>query len=187
MLVRTGLTKGAFFHHFASKNELARAVIQRFADRDRELAESLSARAERLGHDPVQRLLLVVGLMEEMAEQLTDPNHGCLFASYVYESQLFDTGVHDVIRAGFLHWRAMVGKKVRAAMKHRRPALPVDADEVADMLNVVIEGAYVLGKSVGDSTMLARQLRHYRAYLEMLFGVQPATRVRRPRPMTASR
>jgi TetR/AcrR family transcriptional repressor of nem operon len=180
VLRATGLAKGAFFHHFASKADLARAVIQRFADRDRELADTLVERAERLGHDPVQQLLLVVGFMEEMAEELTDPDHGCLFAAYAYESQLFDVDVHAIIRKSFLHWRQLLAEKVRAAIRHRRPVVSVSAVEVADMLNVVVEGAYVLGKSTTDPGMLARQLKHYRTYLEMLFGV-PAHAARRRR------
>jgi TetR/AcrR family transcriptional repressor of nem operon len=173
VLEGTGLTKGAFFHHFRSKNDLGHAIIQRFAERDQELLRTLTERAERLTSDPLQRLLITVGLMEEMAEQLTDPNHGCLFASYAYESQLFDDDIHGIIRDGFHLWRQKIGDMMRAASAHRPPRVPVDVDELADMLNVVVEGAYVLGKSFGDSTMLARQLRHYRAYLEMVFAVEP--------------
>ncbi|HJU91206.1 MAG TPA: helix-turn-helix domain-containing protein [Gemmatimonadaceae bacterium] len=179
VLERTGLTKGAFFHHFKSKNELANAVIQRFADHDRALLDNLLDRAERLSSDPMQQVLILVGLMEEMADQLTDPNHGCLFASYVYEAQLFDTEVHRIIRDAFHLWRDRLGQKLRDAVAHRPPRVEVDIDELADMLSVIVEGAYVLGKSLGDSSMLARQLRHYRSYLELVFGLDarvPAAR-----------
>ena len=37
ILEQVGVTKGAFFHHFKTKNDLARALIQRFAEADREL------------------------------------------------------------------------------------------------------------------------------------------------------
>ena len=171
VLERTGLTKGAFFHHFKSKNELGHAVIQRFADRDRALLEDLIDRAERLSGDPVQQVLIAVGLLEEMAEDLTDPNHGCLFASYAYEAQLFDEEVHRIIRDAFHVWRERLAEKLRYAMEYRPPRVRVDVNELADMLSVVVEGAYVLGKSLGDSTMLARQLRHYRSYLELVFGL----------------
>lgn len=179
VLERTGLTKGAFFHHFKSKNELGHALIQRFADRDHELLMSLIDRAERLSGDPVQQVLIAVGLLEEMAEELTDPDHGCLFASYAYEAQLFDDEVHRIIRESFMAWRERLGEKIRVAMAHRPPRVATDADELADMLSVMVEGAYVLGKSLGDPTMLARQLHHYRCYLELVLGIDSRVPVAR--------
>ena len=35
VVARAGITKGAFFHHFPSKAELGRALIERFAQADR--------------------------------------------------------------------------------------------------------------------------------------------------------
>ena len=64
-------------------------------------------------------------------------------------------------------------------MAHRPPRVATDADELADMLSVMVEGAYVLGKSLGDSTMLARQLHHYRCYLELVLGIDSRVPVAR--------
>jgi alcohol-forming fatty acyl-CoA reductase len=55
VLRATGLTKGAFFHHFRSKAELGRAVVERYAETDyalraRERVEEASRRPEMLDH-----------------------------------------------------------------------------------------------------------------------------------------
>src|SRR5581483_11975057 len=109
ILERTGLTKGAFFHHFKSKHDLARALVERYAAADIELLERNMERAERLHRDPLQQVLIFLGLYEELAEQLPDPTQGCLLASYLYEAQLFDDSVHEVIRVNVKQWRTRLG------------------------------------------------------------------------------
>jgi TetR/AcrR family transcriptional repressor of nem operon len=170
ILERVGLTKGAFFHHFRSKSDLAHALIERFAEADEALLEGLLKRAERLSRDPLQQVLILVGLLEEMADELTEPYPGCLFASFCYETQLFDDEVHEVIREAFALWRKRLGEKLRQVLEVRTARLPADPDALADMLTVVVEGVYVLSKSMKDPKLVATQLRQYRNYLELLFG-----------------
>ena len=47
-----GLTKGAFFHHFDSKSDLAEHLVQRFADDGITLFREFKARAEKFSDDP---------------------------------------------------------------------------------------------------------------------------------------
>ena len=49
-----GMTKGAFFHHFKSKDELATALIQRFSDEGVDLFKLSLARAKKFSADPFQ-------------------------------------------------------------------------------------------------------------------------------------
>lgn len=170
ILSQTGLTKGAFFHHFDSKHELAHAVIARYAEADIQLLQDYMARAERLSRDPLQQVLILVGLYEEMMDGLTEPFPGCLFASYCYQAGMFDDSVLSIFRRTILDWREVLGKKLEAAVELHPPRMPVDVDEVADAVTVVIEGAFILSKSLNDPKLIARQIRHYRNYLELLFG-----------------
>ena len=58
-----GLTKGSFFHHFKSKEELALAAAGHFAA----MADSLFAQARYRGlHDPLERLLGYVDFRMEI-------------------------------------------------------------------------------------------------------------------------
>src|SRR6188508_1479111 len=88
---RAGITKGAFFHHFGSKSDLARALVERYALMDKQHLEHHLERARKLASDPLQQLLILIGLYEEDFEALAEPFPGCLFASYIYENKLFDT------------------------------------------------------------------------------------------------
>lgn len=170
ILEGTGLTKGAFFHHFRSKHDLALALMERHAAADGAHLASHLARAERLSRDPLQQVLILVGLYEEEMAALTEPYEGCLFASYSYQAGLFDEEVHRIIRDSFEEWREVVRAKVAAAMEQHPPRLEVEATDLVELLLSVLEGSFILSRTLEDRGLVARQLREYRNYLELLFG-----------------
>lgn len=170
IIAETGVTKGTFFYHFKTKQDLARALIERFAAADQELMQSSMERAEKLSPDPVQQVLLFIGLLLEVAEELdktTQP--GCLFATYCFEKGLFADETFDVISEAMLRWRRVVGDKLRAAAEKTPPRADVDLDALADMLTVLFEGAFVVSRSLKGPGVFSAQLRHYRTYLQLLF------------------
>jgi len=170
IIAETGVTKGTFFYHFKTKQDLARALIERYAAADQELMRSSIERAEKLSPDPVQQLLIFVGLLLETAEELDKTSQpGCLFATYCFEKGLFDDDTYGVISDAMLSWRRVVGDKMRAAAETRPPRADVDLDALADMVVVIFEGAFVVSRSLKGPGVFSAQLRHYRSYLQLLF------------------
>src|SRR5690606_23623973 len=105
ILQRTGVTKGAFFHHFPSKDALALALVDRYLEEERRLEEATLKRAERLTSDPLQQVLIAIGLLEELFAGLESPHPGCLVASYLYQNDLMTPEITARTRKAFLHWR----------------------------------------------------------------------------------
>jgi TetR/AcrR family transcriptional repressor of nem operon len=175
---RAGTTKGAFFHHFTSKSELARALVERYAALDRAHLEEGLARAEKLASDPLQQVLLLIAFYEEEFEAMAEPFPGCLFASYIYEAKLFDEATLEVLRESTLLWRRVLRAKLEEVAAIHPPRREVDMESLADLFYSLSEGAFVMTKTLGDKTLLARQARHLRTYLELLFG--PAERPVKP-------
>ena len=68
LIGQLGLTKGAFFHHFDSKTDLATTLIQRFSDEGNATLREMLARSQKLSDDPLQQLLIMVGLFIEEFE-----------------------------------------------------------------------------------------------------------------------
>lgn len=169
VIARAGITKGAFFYHFASKGELARALVRREAERDAAHLEHNMGRAEGLSRDPLQQILICIGLFEEEMAGLAEPYPGCLYASFVYEAQLFDDDVMGTVRGVFDHWTARLAAKLAQVLALYPSRLPVDVKSLAEMCMVQAEGAYILSKVQQDRLAVAAQFRHYRNYLELLF------------------
>lgn len=169
VLDEVGITKGAFFHHFKTKDDLARALLLRYAGQDERIYLETRARAEKLSDDPLQRVLLFVGLFQEMFEGLTEPYPGCLFASYVYELQQFDEDTRVLISSSFTKWRELLKEMFEAVARKYPPRIEVDAASLADAFTVVLEGAFITSKAVDDPKVVPGQLRHFRNYVELLF------------------
>lgn len=169
-----GMTKGTFFYHFQNKAELARTLVERYAETDISMQREARARAEKLSRDPLQQVLIFIGLYEEMMEGLIEPYPGCLFASYLYEANLFDAETMGVIDAAYLDWREQLGEMLDAAAAAHPPKLPVDTADLADMFTSVIEGAFIMSKTLKEPKLVAAQLGLYKNFLELLFGADTA-------------
>jgi len=166
---RAGVSKGAFFHHFSSKSELGRALVERYAEEDARHMEETLDKAEGLSDDPLRQLLIFVKLFEQEMETLREPYPGCLFASYLGQAELFDDRILEIIRESMLLWRKRVREKLDEIVEEHPPKREIDLDSLADMLMVTFEGAFILSRSLNDAGTVARQLSHYHTYLRLLF------------------
>ncbi|MCW9706122.1 TetR/AcrR family transcriptional regulator [Fodinibius salsisoli] len=173
VIEQADVSKGAFFHHFSSKAELGRQLVQRYADKDTQHLEQTLVKAEGLSDDPLQQLLIFVKLFEQEIESLEEPFPGCLFASYLQQSELFDDNILDIIRESMLLWRTRVLEKLKTIEKRYSHHNDVDLESLADMLMVIFEGSFVLSQSLNENKIIAQQLAHYHNYLKLLFEEKP--------------
>lgn len=169
VLQLAGTTKGGFFHHFASKQELAHALMERFVQLDLAELESTWARADELTRDPRERLLVFVGLYRELFVDLVEPYPGCLMGSYVAEAGLFDEHTMRMVEEDMRTWRASMLERLEEVAALHPPRVEVDLASLADMFTVVIEGAFIVSRVMGEARVTAAQLGHLRTYLEVLF------------------
>lgn len=170
VLEATGLTKGAFFYHFKSKKNLARALLEQFWTRDVALFESLIERARTLGDTPLQTALIFFKLFEEMIEDTAEEPLKCLFASYLYEGEQFDESIHKFIRQAFAEWEQIYLSVLEPVLDAQKPRTEVTAAELAEMVMDLIEGGFVLAQATGDGMALARASRYFRQHLQLLFA-----------------
>lgn len=169
LISAVGVTKGAFFYHFDNKAALAYTLVERFAQADLELRDRFRTRAEKLSRDPLQQLLIFIGLYEELMEGFDEPYPGCLFASYLYEANLFDDRTMQIIDDTYRDWRVTLGGMIDAVAETHTPNLPVSSDDLADMFTGAIEGAFIMSKTLREPKLVAAQIRLYRDFVELLF------------------
>jgi TetR/AcrR family transcriptional repressor of nem operon len=170
-----GLTKGGFFYHFKNKAELGRAVVERYAAADFELFERLSQQADAATDDPLDSLLMFLALFEDFIGEMQDPPGGCIFASYIYESSHFDDQVKQYIADGFAYWGDMYVRRIEAVKAMYPPVMEVDSRELSETIMCIIEGGFILAKSLDEAQVVSRTSRHFRNYLQLIF--KPASLV----------
>lgn len=156
-------SKGAFFHHFASKLELGRALVRRYVAADLAHLDGALAATEAIT-DPVKRTLAFVRVFEDAADELMSAQSGCLYMSVLTERQLADTG--EPILGAVVTWREAYAGLLRAALGRR--GRRVDVDALADSLFVTFEGAFLLCRSTGDPGHMRRQLATHRTLVQAL-------------------
>ena len=165
----TELTKGAFFHHFKNKHELAHTVLARWADNDDALVKELTTRAAELADTPLQEATLFIKLFEDWLGKLEEPSNGCLFASFTYESEQFDVEMHQYVRDRLRIWMGLYrGIFERAADNEPARANGVTGTTLTEMLATIFEGGLLLGRALDDRHWLIRQLQQFRHYMKLV-------------------
>jgi len=151
VIAAVGITKSGFFYHFKDKNELAKALLVRYVEREDALFDELFARADELNEDPLHGFLVGLKMMSELMADLPNGHPGCLVASFCYQDRLFDKDVRALNGAAVLNWRKRFrGRLDRIAARHK-PRLEVDLDDLADMLSVIADGGIILSKTIKDN------------------------------------
>lgn len=166
-------SKGAFFHHFASKDDLGRALVARYAAADIEHLERYMAAAEAESDDPARQIVAFVRLFEEDGDDIVAAQPSCLYVSFINERQLDPEGAAEPIVEAIVAWRVRLLELMRAAAERSPVQEGLDLEALADHVFVTFEGAFILARSLQDGAHMRRQLRLVRMLLEQIFGVGP--------------
>ena len=170
LINEAGITKSGFFYHFAGKNDLAFALMQRYRERDAFLFSGLFKRAEELTDDPLQQMLIFVKLLAEMMENLEGLHPGCLVVSFTYESDQVNEEVREITADSVKDWRKLFRNQIEKINSRYTLKSESTSDDLADMLSTIIEGGIVVSRAVNDPEILVKQLLEYRTYLSLLYS-----------------
>ncbi|MDV4160210.1 TetR/AcrR family transcriptional regulator [Rhizobium leguminosarum] len=169
LIAETGITKSGFFYHFRDKNELAKALLNRYIENDERIYDEIFSRARDLVDDPLQSFLLGLKLLSELLSDLPNGHPGCLVAGICYYERLFDREIQEINRNAVLAWRRRFGRMIREIVAVYPLREPVDVDQLADMVSSVLEGGIVLSKTLKEPNTLAEQVLMLRTFVKMLF------------------
>lgn len=145
------------------------ALYEQYLAGEAQTFEDTFRRAERLTSDPLQQVLITIGLFEELFTPLEQPPAGCLMASFAYQNDLMTPERRLRSAQVFLMWREAISGKLREAERLHPARVALDHDAVADMLQVVFEGGFIMAKVLGDAGLLVRYLGVFRSYVESAF------------------
>ncbi len=163
------ITKSGFFYHFRDKNALARALIDRHIEVEKELFDDLLGRARELSDDPLQGALIGLKLLAELIEDMPGGHPGCIVATAAYQDRLFDQDVRDANRRAVLGWRARFRRMFEEIAQVYPMRDDVELEHLADFVSSVVEGGIVMARAVGDPLITSQQVMLLRSYIKLLF------------------
>jgi TetR/AcrR family transcriptional regulator, transcriptional repressor for nem operon len=160
-----GLTKGSFFHHFESKDELGVAA----ADYWTETTGAFFHDAPYHAHaDPLARVLGYIDFRKSLLRGAI-ADYSCLVGTMVQETYDTHPAIRDACGRSISGHAATLEADIAAAMRQRGLKVDWTAESLALQTQVVIQGAFIVAKATGCTEAAAESLDHLRRYFVLLF------------------
>ena len=161
-----GVTKGAFFHHFATKDKLAVAA----ADYWSEMTGGFFAGAPYHQHeDPLDRVLGYIEFRKQILQGRV-ADFTCLVGTMVQETYDSHPAIRDACDRSISSHAEKVEVDIAEAMRRHKINADWTAKSLALHTQAVLQGAFILAKAKGGPDIAAQSADHLRRYIELLFG-----------------
>jgi TetR/AcrR family transcriptional repressor of nem operon len=149
-----GLTKGSFFHHFKTKDELAIGAAGRWTEVTGELFRNADYHRPA---DPVDRVLGYI----EFRQQL-----GTLI------QEVYDTNppIRIACEASIASHVATLVADIEAAKAQHAPGATWSAEGLALHFQAVLQGSFIIAKAQYDTEPAVESVEHLKRYVAGLFG-----------------
>ena len=168
-----GVTKGAFFHHFGSKDALGLAAAEHWAETT---TAFFAAAPYHAPADALDRVLAYVAFRKAIIEgELAE--FTCLVGTLAQEVHASAPEIRDACGRSIFGHTASLEADIETARRDRGIATPDwSAASLARHTQAVIQGGFVLAKAGNDPVLAREALDHLDRYIRQLFGVvgQPA-------------
>jgi len=160
-----GVTKGAFFHHFESKEALGVAAAQRWT----EVTTPLFANASYHQHaDPLDRILGYLDFRRAIAQGPLE-SYTCFAGTTVQETFAASEPIRAACGASINEHVSNLEADFDEALRKYPPREPVTAQSLALYTQTVLQGGFVMAKAKGDAGPLLDGIAHLKRYWQLLF------------------
>lgn len=161
-----GVTKGAYFHHFDSKEALGVAAAEFWAETTSKLFADAPYHAS---DDPLERVLAYVDFRKSIIAGSV-AGFTCLVGTMAQETFESYPTIRDACASSILGHAATLEPDIEAAIEAE--GITPDgwtAQSLARHTQAVLQGAFILAKATGDLGIAHETVDHLRRYIELLF------------------
>jgi TetR/AcrR family transcriptional regulator, transcriptional repressor for nem operon len=162
ILDKAGVTKGALYHYFESKEDLGYAVVDEVIA---EIGREKWLRPLQNAENPIDVLIdIFLGTS-------TKPEHirgGCPVNNLAQEMSPLDEGFRKRLAKQFDDWRNAIADALRRGQQGGTLRDDLDPEETATFLMATYEGYISLAKNSQDAETLQSGMRSMAKYLETL-------------------
>lgn len=167
---KAGVTKGAFFHHFESKDALAVAAANYWSATTSALFESAPYHTPE---DPLDRVLAYVDFRRSILRG-TPAEFSCFAGTTVQETFATKEGIRAACEASIFGHAETLSADISEAMRRHKVKGEWTARSLALHTQAVLQGAFILAKAKGSATVALESIDHLRRYIELLFNRKPS-------------
>lgn len=162
ILSAAGVTKGALYHHFDSKDALGYAVVDEVISN---ATRNKWVQPLRAARNPIDTL---VGIVRSTSLKPEDLKRGCPLNNLAQEMSLIDEGFRRRTAGIFKDWHGAITGALREGQKRKLVRNDVDSNAVATFLIATYEGYLSLAKNSQDARVLRSGQRNLIDHLESL-------------------
>src|ERR1700677_4568307 len=162
---QAGVTKGSFFHHFKSKDELALSAAAFWGTTTEGFFASALFQQLR---DPLERLLGYVDFRCEILQGEL-PDYTCLLGTLVQETYATHPDIRVACDNALSAHIAELTRDVEAAKRLYAPGATWSAESVGYFIQSVLQGAFIFAKAKQGPEVVRECLAHLRRHLIHLF------------------
>lgn len=163
-----GLTKGAFFHYFKSKQALGQAELETWT------ARGMSAYGDApfwLLPDPLERLY---GYVDFTVDLTNRGPLGCLVGIFSQELWHSYPALRSSCEQSFTDWADGLAVLIAQAKDHYAPDADFEPTSIARHFIAAFEGGLILARAFEQPAMVEEQLTHFKRYVSHLLSVERA-------------
>jgi AcrR family transcriptional regulator len=162
ILAIAGVTKGALYYHFDSKEALGYAVVEEIIAPN---VRGKWVRPLQSGKDPIDAL---IGAVQRVSVRPVDVRGGCQLNNLAQEMSPLDAGFRKRLASVFGAWREAVACILREGQIHGSVRGDVEPADAAGLLIAMVEGYGSLAKNAQDPKVMKAGIRNIVDWLRSL-------------------
>ena len=170
ILTIAGVTKGALYYHFDSKEALGHAVVDEIIAPD---VCGKWVRPLQSGKDPIEAL---IGAVRRIPIRPADVRGGCQLNNLAQEMSPLDAGFRKRLAIIFDAWREAVASTLREGQTRGTVRRDIEPADAAGLLIAMVEGYSSLAKNAQDPKVIKAGIKNIVGWLRSLR--QPSNRKR---------
>jgi len=162
ILAEAGVTKGALYYHFGSKEALGYAVVEEVIA---PMVDRVWLRPLQTGKNPIDAL---IGIVQGISVRPGDVRGGCPLNNLAQEMSPLDAGFRKRLAIVFQAWREAIAFVLREGQTHGRVRRDVEPADAAGLLIAMVEGYASLAKNAQDAKVMRAGIRNIMDWLRSL-------------------
>ena len=162
ILAAAGVTKGALYYHFGSKEALGYAIVEEIIAPDN---RGQWLRPLENCEDPIDAL---IGAVQELSVQPEVVRGGCPLINLAQEMSPLDAGFRQRLATIFRNWQDGVAAALRDGQNHGKVRRDLEPAQAAGLLIAMVEGYGSLAKNAQDAKVMEEGIRNIVEWLRSL-------------------